>query len=109
MHSHDYQTLVEAQTDLRARGFTVEFSFKDGKLAGDNGQSYAASQLTSLEDYRFEGMTNPGDESILVALRAHDGARGYAISAYGPYADQAFMEFLAAIPEEQDTEVESHP
>jgi hypothetical protein len=39
------------------------------------------------EFYRFEGMTNPDDSSILFAISSSDGLKGTLGDAYGVYAE----------------------
>ena len=44
--------------------------------------------------YRFEGMTDPGDETILYAIEEKGGRRGTLVNAYGPYADEPSAEMV---------------
>ena len=49
-------------------------------------------------EYRFEGASNPDDESLVLAL--HDvvsGRLGVLITAYGPAASAAEADVLAAL------------
>ncbi len=110
MHSHDYDTLVEAQMGLRKNGFTEEFVWEDEQFKSeDKSVTYRPDDLKIVEHYRFEGASDPGDMSILMALEAKDGRKGYAISAYGTYADEKFVKFLDEIPEREDPEVTAKP
>ena len=107
MHSHPYTSLVEAQMGLRDQGYTEEFVWEDGEFkSADKSKTYATSDLEIVEHYRFEGMSNPGDMSIVFAIEASDGKKGYAFSGYGTYADEKFVNFLDEVPEREDTEVE---
>ncbi len=48
--------------------------------------------------YRFEGASNPDDESLVLGLHDPDsGARGVLISAYGPSASGAEADILAVL------------
>ena len=110
MHNHSYQSLVEAQTGVREDGYTEEFLWVDGELMdADKSRSYGKSDLTIVEHYRFEGVSNPGDNSVLFVLEASDGTKGYVISGYGTYADEKFVKFLDEVPERDSTRVEDEP
>ena len=39
------------------------------------------------EFHRFEGMSNPDDNSIVFAISSNDGIKGTLVDAYGMYAD----------------------
>ena len=110
MHNHDYSTLVDAQQGVRANGYTEEFLWKDGAfLSEDQTVEYAPEDLIIVEHYRFEGMSNPDDMSILLVLKAKDGKKGYAISGYGTYADEKFVSFLDRIPNRDTAIVQPRP
>jgi hypothetical protein len=84
-----YDTVVEAITALRQRGYTLDFN-----LAFDQVQCQAEgiclnpAEFEISEHYRFEGDTNPSDEDIVYAIASMDGRiKGVLTSAYGMYAD----------------------
>lgn len=110
MHNHDYDSLVEAQQGLREQGYTEEFLWKDDKMmAADRSKTYEPSDFKMVENYRFEGMTNPGDMSIVMVVEASDGKKGYVVSGYGTYADAKLDEFMDEVPEVEDPEVTDAP
>ncbi len=39
-----------------------------------------------VEFYRFEGASNPDDNSILYAIETSDGLKGLLVDAYGAYS-----------------------
>ena len=103
MHKHDYETIIDAQQGVRKAGYTEEFKWTDDHRFTDASgeKAYQAGELTMVQHYRFEGMSNPGDMSIFMVLEAKDGKRGYVISAYGPYADEKLTDFLDEIPKRE--------
>jgi hypothetical protein len=49
------------------------------------------------EVYRFEGMTDPDDQSVLYALESKDGIKGTLVNGYGLYSDGATDELIAKL------------
>jgi hypothetical protein len=82
------ETLSEAIGRLEAAGYREGFrATREGLRALAAGRSYAPESLAVDEVLRFEGPTDPGDESVLFALRGPDGVRGTWAIAYGPGTD----------------------
>ncbi len=85
------ETQSEALTRLQAAGYDVDVRIDDdgGLLAGE--RLVEVSALTIDETVRFEGMSNPDDEAILLAVRGEEGWGGTLLLPYGPdvTADQA--------------------
>lgn len=93
-----YTTMTEAVDGLKSRGFTSNFEFIGNKLqAMESDRRFAAEELTIVEHYRFEGITNPADESIVFAIESRDGTRGVLVDAYGVYANPELTTFLKGV------------
>jgi hypothetical protein len=93
------ETLSEAIARLRARGFTHDyFAVAGGRLRCEScGREFDPATLKITEIVRFEGESDPGDESILFALSGSCGHEGLYSSAYGPNATPADAEVVAAL------------
>jgi hypothetical protein len=90
-----YTTVTEAVNGLRALGFTANFELLDNEFrALEDGRTFKAEELTIVGHYRFEGATDPDDESIVFAIESDDGVRGVLVDAYGVYANPALSTFL---------------
>src|SRR3954454_2188427 len=91
-----YDTVTEAVTDLNKRGYTAEFTLKpDCLYCLDRQIRLNANQFTIDELYRFEGNTDPADETIVFAISATDGSiKGTLVNAYGMYADTVSEELV---------------
>ncbi|TAE37120.1 MAG: phosphoribosylpyrophosphate synthetase [Runella slithyformis] len=85
-----YNTLVEALNDLKSKGFEHDFNLDVHCLSCHSiGQSLRPDEFEIVDFYRFEGMTDPADSSILYAISSKDGQfKGTFINAYGTYADE---------------------
>ena len=83
-----YDTLTEALNGLRQEGFTQDYNLKSDCLycQSDNVELRPAD-FDIVDVYRFEGMTDPGDETVLYAIEAKNGGKGTLVDAYGAYAE----------------------
>lgn len=96
------ETLSGAIDRLHAAGYSMDFSATDdGQLAiAGTDSPYDPATMTIDHTMRFEGASNPDDESILLAITSADGRRGVYVTAYGPdasAADGAVLRQLAAM------------
>ncbi|SDM81878.1 hypothetical protein SAMN05421813_12450 [Daejeonella rubra] len=95
---HNYKNLLEAVDGLRNRGFTFDFQYQDSCLHCDKiSEKFAADDLMITEYYRFEGMSDPEDSSVIYALESKDGHKGIIIDAYGAYSDEHISAFLSNV------------
>lgn len=84
------RTLQEAVDRLTRAGYAVQYrAGRDGRLGPGSGDRAACEH--DPEDFeidemaRFEGLTNPDDQSVVFALRCPEhGTRGTYTAAYGP-------------------------
>jgi hypothetical protein len=91
-------TLAGTIEQLRGRGYTASFepSTHGLRVAGREG-IYRTEELSIQESYRFEGVSDPDDLSVVYAIEAADGTRGVLVDAFGPYADPAVARVLRDI------------
>lgn len=91
-----YDTLSEAITALRSQGYTEDFNLKQNWIECRNGQYILSPDDFHIEKtFRFEGATNPDDESILYAISSakHD-LKGVLVNAYGIYSEPLMDEMV---------------
>ena len=92
-------TVTAAVQLLESKGYQSEF------LLGEHGfgcrsceQVHAPDQLILDDTYRFEGDSDPGDESIVIGVRCPVcGAMGIVVSAYGPPAESQLIELMKLV------------
>jgi peptidoglycan hydrolase-like protein with peptidoglycan-binding domain len=83
-----FETLSEAISDLKKRGFDRDFNLRETFIeCTTSGQQFSPEEFEIVETYRFEGETNPSDESVIYAIQSKDGVKGTLVNAFGPYAD----------------------
>lgn len=102
MNANDRSTympdLAPCLTSVHEKGYTNEFKVEGEKLiCFNNNKSYAAADLKIKNFYRFEGISNPEDMSILYAIETSDGTKGTLIDAYGTYADEMIGELMKKV------------
>ncbi len=91
-----YDTVTEALKDLKLRGFTVDFNIAFDKIiCSDNKVCLNPNEFEIVEVYRFEGDTDPGDQSVIYAIESKDGTvKGSMSGAYGTYAESISTEMM---------------
>jgi hypothetical protein len=85
--NYSYDTLSQAVNDLIARGYTTDFLIQDEKdcLYCNNGTLELSPDEFEIDEiYRFEGMTDPDDESIVFAISSKKhNVKGLVINSFG--------------------------
>jgi hypothetical protein len=86
-----YETVSEAVNDLTKRGYVLDFAIASDKecLVCRDPEVYIDPDDFDIDEvHRFEGMTDPGDSMIVVAVSStKHSVKGVLVSAYGMYAD----------------------
>lgn len=89
---------------LEQRGYTEQFQVHDSQLYGvHSGKSFLPGEISAINFYRFEGISNPSDMSIMYAIETYDGAKGTLIDAYGVYASQEIADFMQNVEIQKKT------
>jgi hypothetical protein len=86
---------------LRVKKRDNEFRMTEAGFGTGSGKTYKPEDLKIIRTYRFEGASDPSDNSILYVIEANDGLVGYSIDAYGAYSnhdDDGYDEFIRQIP-----------
>ncbi len=93
---YTYDTVTQALTGLKQRGFTIDFNIAFDQLKCiDTDICLLPSQFEITEYYRFEGASNPSDQEVVYAVVSKDGTiKGALVSAFGIYSDEIDGELL---------------
>lgn len=90
---HSYDTVSEAVNDLIKRGYTSDFNLNhdvDFLICNQTSTSLSPEDFEIDEVHRFEGDTDPADETIVFAISSSKyDIKGIIVNAYGMYADAA--------------------
>ena len=89
--------LEKCMNRLEQKGYTDQFRVEKKRLQSltDAKKSYKPEDVKAVNFFRFEGITDPDDMSILYAIETCDGRKGTLVDAYGLYSDDdtgAFMQ-----------------
>ena len=92
------QTVAGALEQFRDRGYRQGMTIRAGQLRVDGTErTYRPDEVVVRDYWRFEGVSDPGDESVVYAIETSDGAKGTLVDAYNAYADPSIGEFLRAV------------
>ncbi len=98
LNTNEPDTLIDRLGKLKKKGFTYDFNLAAHSLEvhKEDGVKLTLSpdDFTIVEFFRFEGMSNPSDTSILYAIESADGLKGTLVSSYGIYADAMSNEMI---------------
>lgn len=105
----EMNTLSQVMAKLHSKGYDNEFKMSDhGRMQPVEGDEiYDPEDLRIIKIYRFEGESDPSDNSVLYLLEDKNGKKGYVLDAYGAYTthnEAGFDEFLQKIPVEDREE-----
>lgn len=79
---YHYDSPALAINDLKKRGYTEDFNLKDNCIVC-NTQKLKPEDFEIKEVYRFEGNSDPGDESIVLGIESKTGIKGVLVNGYG--------------------------
>jgi hypothetical protein len=92
-------TLTEVLDHLQREGYTTDFNLKDNCLEchGNLLQIFPHEFLVD-KTYRFEGMTDPGDEAIIYAISSEKHSiKGTLVNGYGTSSSALTHEMVQAL------------
>ena len=94
-----YGTLSETINGLKKEGYTIDFNIEE-----ENPVNHQANLISSPGDFeidkvfRFEGETNPDDESILYAISSVKfNIKGVLVNGYGISSDPSTSILIAKL------------
>jgi NADH:ubiquinone oxidoreductase subunit D len=84
---------------LEQKGYTDQFRVEKKKLVSvkDKSKKYKPDDVVAANFFRFEGISDPDDTSVLYAIETTDGEKGTLVDAYGLYADDETGEFMKEV------------
>ena len=94
----EMQTLTSVINKAVANGYTENFSVtKHGICTPAEERRYMPEDIRIVNFYRFEGESDPADNTILFIIETNDGLKGTLVDAYGTYADPEINGFMKRV------------
>ena len=91
----DMTTMVSIVNKLTQEGFDTQFKATPGGLTSMKSEKiFRPADVEIKHFYRFEGESDPADNSIMYVIETADGVKGTLIDAYGPYSDDSVNKFM---------------
>ena len=91
MPKNNFETLSKAMAALREKGYEKDLT--EDILNADEDTYFITAA------YRFEGMTNPSDSSVLYAIESKSGEKGIIVDSYGAKSDSRKTKALEKLKE----------
>ncbi len=91
--------LTKREDASREKGYTDDYDVESSTTMVNSStkQSYSPDEVTFVNFYRFEGMSDPGDNTILYEVETNDGRKGLLITPYGPDCPAHVADFVASV------------
>jgi hypothetical protein len=79
-------------------GYDDDFKISDNGLRSLKTEKvYEPENINVINFFRFEGQSDPDDNTIMYVIETNDGLKGTLVDAYGPYADRKLSEFMQQV------------
>jgi len=72
---------------------------KQGLYSSIKDKHYCPQDVKIIDFFRFEGASDPADNSIMYVIETEDGVKGTLVDAYGTYADETINKFMTEVEE----------
>ena len=96
--TEEMKSLSTCLNKLVLDGYTEDFSAGErGLLSLQSERIYEPSQIHVVNFFRFEGASDPADNTILYVIETNDGLKGTLVDAYGSYADSKVTSFMKQV------------
>ncbi len=98
---YKYASTSVAIDNLRKDGFNVDFNLEENCIICGS-DKYDVDDFEIVQVYRYEGMSDPSDESTVYGIQSKDGTKGILVTAYGMYTDSMSTALLRKLALKED-------
>ena len=74
--TYHYATVIEALKLLKEKGYEYDYNINEHEIV-NNPDGFIIDEI-----YRYEGNTNPDDESMVYGIKSHKGQKGVYVSGF---------------------------
>ena len=83
---------------MKKEGYVEDFQVTEKGLATfDHRKNFGPDKVSIVNFYRFEGESDPGDNTILYVIETNDGTKGTLVDGYGAYAGEEVSKFIVEV------------
>ncbi len=101
------KSLSDCLEKVNAEGYSDQFvATGKGLRSVKADKEYYPHEIKIIDFYRFEGISDPDDSSVLYVIETSDGQKDTLTDAYGMYADTDVARLMAAVDDIQKKGVE---
>lgn len=92
------KSLSSCLNRLVSDGYTDSYKVTDKGLESlQSNKTYTPVDVSVVNFFRFEGVSDPDDMAILYAIETSDGNKGTLTDAYGTYSDANVNQFMLEV------------
>lgn len=93
-------TITSCINKAAKEGYRESFTVtKRGLYAVSNSRYYRPEQIQIVNFYRFEGQSDPGNNTTMYVIETFDGLKGTIVDAYSYYSDASVSKFMSEVEE----------
>lgn len=92
-HKSHYGNMVEAINFFQLKGYSVDFNLAEN-ISKFNSGEWKADHFEIKDVFRYEGDSDPADESVVYALESEDGIKGILLTSYGMCVEPELMDLI---------------
>ena len=98
VRNEQMDTLIDCLNHLQTKGFRTQFkAIREGLLSLESMNVFRPEDVEVVHFYRFEGESNPADESILYAIETNNGEKGTLVDGYGNSGDSYASTYMQQV------------
>jgi hypothetical protein len=92
------KSLSSVLNKMVLEGYEDDFKISDKGLKSLKTEKvYTPDEIHITNFFRFEGQSDPNDNTIMYVIETNDGLKGTLVDAYGAYADKKLSEFMTQV------------
>lgn len=99
--------LASCTNQMKQEGYREDFQVNEDEMmvTFDQPKAYKPEDVRIVSFYRFEGVSDPGDNTILYVIETTDGTKGTLVDGYGAYASEHVAKFIVEVEKIQKVKV----
>ena len=98
MNTNETKHELDKIQEYQKKGYTANYKFEEDHLIdSETGKKFGSGDIMIVDEYRYEGTSNPSDMSILYVMKMSDDSKGTILVPYGPTGDSGLSWFFKSV------------